>query len=118
VPAFVIDTVNGYPVEGARRAVVVIVSSEVTGLPVEVKEDGVNPPFAPTGSPEIAKSNVQALLLLLNVRVTSYFAELPGITGFGDWGTTVRVCGFESVNVLNACDFEPTAVKANPTFRS
>ena len=28
------------------------------------------------------------------------------------------VFGFESVNVVNACDFEPTAVRANAIFTS
>jgi hypothetical protein len=105
-------------VEGVREAVVVIVSVEVTGLPVEDEEDGLNPPLAPAGSPEMEKSKVQAVLFPLNVRFMPYDALLPTITGFGDWDPTVRVCGFESVNMLNACDFEPTAVKANPTFRS
>jgi hypothetical protein len=102
-------------VEGEREAVVVIVSVEVTVLPVEDREDGLNPPLAPAGSPEIEKSKVQAVLLPLNVRFMPYVALLPTGTGFGDWDPTVRVCGFESVN---ACDVEPTAVKANPTFRS
>jgi hypothetical protein len=105
-------------VEGASRAVVVIVSVEVTVLPVEDEEDGLNPPLAPLGSPEIEKSKVQALLLPLNVRLIPYVTMPPGITGFGVWGPIVRICGFESVNTLNASDLEPTAVKVNPTFRS
>ena len=104
--------------EGEREAVVVIVSVEVTVLPVEDEESGLNPPFAPAGSAEMEKSKVQALLFPLNVRVIPYVTLLPGITWLGNWDPTVRVCGFESVNMLNACDFEPTAVKANPTFRS
>jgi hypothetical protein len=71
-------------VEGGRRAVVVIVSVEVTVLPVEDEEDGLNPPLAPAGSPEIEKLKVQALPLPLNVRVMPYVALLPTITGFGD----------------------------------
>ena len=96
----------------------VIVRIEVTVLPVEDEEDGLNPPLAPAGSPDIEKSKAQALLLPFNVSVMPYVALLPTITGFGDWDPTVRVCGFESVNRLNACDFEPIAVKENPTFRS
>jgi hypothetical protein len=70
-------------VEGERRAVVVIVSVEVTVLPVEDAEDGLNPPLALGGRPEIEKSKLQAPLPV-NVRVMPYVALLPTITGFGD----------------------------------
>jgi hypothetical protein len=73
-------------VEGERRAVVVIVSVEVTVPPLEGREGsiGLNPPLAPVGSPEIEKSKLQGLLLPLNVRVIPYVALLPTFTGFGD----------------------------------
>jgi hypothetical protein len=46
-------------------------------------------------------------------------AALPGATGLGDCGELiVIVFRLESVNVVDACDFEPTAVRANPMFMS
>jgi hypothetical protein len=70
-----------------------MVSVEVTVLPAEDEEAGLNVPLAAAGSPEMEKSNVQAMLLPLNVRVMPYVALFPTITGFGDWDPTVRVCG-------------------------
>jgi hypothetical protein len=120
-PLSVAVTVKLY-VLGARVEVVLIDNVVVAGEPeLPVTELDPNVGVAPAGRPVIVKLAVQFVVPLVPAKVTVtglYVAVPPEEIWLGLCAPNVTALGLLSMNVVCACETEPTAVRVNLILRS